>query len=177
MTRVYIKLGDKLEFRQDWFDKFKDSPVAVTVGKNEVQKVVFEQDGKEHLCIPGLNGSSAVIIFSQQAAILAHISDLPTADISEQTIDQNIKEKMEKVANLYNENRNYFTSNTSKRDCLVITPKTILLHRKSIICSALVASKLPHAFIDYVPPSSTPGIIVITRGVTPVLSSNLELFE
>src|SRR5271155_1658191 len=160
------------------FQQVQDLRQTESVRMDEVRLLVFGHQGKFVLLTEDLNGCSGVVIFSQAAAILAHIPPRPNADLQDPYAgEKNVQRRMGEVVALFRTYRTYFTTANDK---LVISAmyqgQTALPHQKVMIERSLQQMGLTYANKTYVvlkpgePRSNSHGTIVIdARGGRPMV--------
>ncbi|KAL9123525.1 MAG: hypothetical protein Q9217_007045 [Psora testacea] len=148
------------------------------VKMNKVEYMRFQPGGKIFLGTEDLNGCTAVVIVSKNAAILGHISPRPSEQNTNQaTGDAHVEAKMQELRTLLGQHLNEFKQGTGGVVVYAIYMGEVALKdQKSIIEAHFKSLKLPFQSASY--PVLKPGqlrppgkgtVIVDAGGEAPVV--------
>lgn len=121
------------------------------VKMNSVEYMRFQPGGKIFLGTEDLNGCTAVVIVSKNAAILAHISPRPSGQNTNQaTGDTHVKAKMQQLRNLLGQHLNDFKQGTGGVVVYAVYMGEVALRdQKDIIEAQFKSWKLPFQSASY----------------------------
>lgn len=122
------------------------------VEMNSVGYLHFQQEDRIYIVTHDLNGCTAVVIVSKDAAILAHISPRPSeANPDQATGDAHVKTKMKQVWTLLGQHLNDFREEGTGGLIVsaVLSGKVCLEDQKNIIEAEFRARKLRFQSVSY----------------------------
>lgn len=149
-----------------FYEQLKTQNRVEEVRMGAVKFVSFQQ--KPAIGTAGLGACSAVVIASTYGAILGHIPPLPSTTPDPHAGDTNARFMMVQVKNLYDNNRNFFPSATTRVICAWYMGGVALPSQVEIMKSSLQAMGLTPT-IKYYPVPVNPniagqGTVVVTGG-------------